>query len=53
MTMPIEYPNCVVCKVKHQQLKNAITSGNGQQIRDINQSLAQHLRNSHVREVSK
>jgi hypothetical protein len=42
--------NCFYCAHKHRQLRDALASGNTDLIRDINHSLSEHLRRSHVPE---
>ena len=51
--VPMEYPNCFVCRTKYRQLSDAILSDNPVMVRDINLSLTQHLKRSHVPEVTK
>lgn len=42
------FPQCMYCKHKHRQLSAAITAGNAELIKDINNSLSAHLIRSHV-----
>lgn len=46
--IPDSVRSCFYCRHKDEQLKRALAAGNQAQVRDINYSLSQHLRRSHL-----